>query len=124
MTSLFNIIGYDAKVSEPNGPVVHGYFVDSWGKEAQENFDKWLAEHDAEAEAKLQATKDALIQSLHFQSKLTKYRDAVTAVLGALAELRTSCDSLPDNDIGNAYRICTQIDVKCIEQTIQSAIGE
>lgn len=41
--SLFAIIGYQAEVSEPNGPAVHGYFLDRWGQEAQQRFETWLA---------------------------------------------------------------------------------
>ncbi|MHA7617458.1 hypothetical protein ACX12M_02955 [Cellulosimicrobium cellulans] len=44
-------IGFDAEVSEPNGPAVHGYFTARWADARQPDFDRWLAERDAQVRA-------------------------------------------------------------------------
>lgn len=47
--NLFHIIGYLAEVSQANGPVVRGYFVDGLiTEDMQIRFNEWLEQHDME----------------------------------------------------------------------------
>lgn len=43
-----DIVGYTGEVSEPNGPRIVGHFLADWADKAQERFEVWLEQHDAD----------------------------------------------------------------------------